>query len=135
MIFPPLKSYVTIPLALRYDSLLRYVMARPKRYANDAEKMKAYRARKAGLDLGEKETEVQTESEGIEMASKEIPLDEDSGSMLCPACGGYEEHRVECKGKPVVVMPRKCDACGRTWGSTTETPCPYCRGKGKVLTA
>jgi hypothetical protein len=24
--------------------------------------------------------------------------DEDSGSMLCPACGGYEEHKGECKG-------------------------------------
>ncbi len=87
------------------------------------------------LVLEEKEAAVQTHEPRIEMASKEVPLDEDSGSMNCPACGGYEEHREGCKGKPVVVLPRKCEACGRTWGATTETPCPYCRGKGKVLHA
>ncbi len=108
-------------------------MPRPKRYANEAEKQAAYRLRKKGLDLGKEEVVVQTDALGIEMASKEILLDEDSGSMLCPACGGYEEHQIGCKGGPVVLLPRKCEACGRTWGATKETPCPYCRGKGKVL--
>ncbi len=56
-------------------------------------------ARKGLIDVKE-EAIVQTKSEGIEMAVKEILKDEDSGSMLCPACGGYEEHKEGCEGKP-----------------------------------
>ncbi len=38
---------------------------------------------------------------------KEVKLDEDSGSMLCPGCGGYEAHGDECMGKPVVVTKQE----------------------------
>ncbi len=41
------------------------------------------------------------------MKKKEVKLDEDSGSMLCPECGGYEEHTKDCRGKPVVETKRE----------------------------
>ncbi len=55
--------------------------------------------RKSLIDVKE-EAVVQTGVPRIEMPIKEILKDEDSGSMLCPACGGYEEHKEGCEGKP-----------------------------------
>ncbi len=42
---------------------------------------------------------------GANTMKKEVKLDEDSGSMLCPECGGYEEHKDGCEGKPTDVQP------------------------------
>ncbi len=75
-------------------------MARPKCYETVAEKQKAYRLRKKGLPFLKEEGKVEAVVPRIEMPVKEIPKDEDSGSMLCPACGGYEEHKEGCAGKP-----------------------------------
>jgi hypothetical protein len=82
---------------MRYDC---YEMARPKCYETAAEKQKAYRLRKKGLPFLKEEAIVQTDKPRIKMRPKEIPKDEDSGSMLCLACGGYEEHKEKCAGKP-----------------------------------
>ncbi len=82
---------------MRYDC---YEMARPKCYETVAEKQKAYRLRKKGLPFLKEEAVTQTDKPRIEIPPKEIPKDEDSGSMLCSACGGYEEHREGCGGKP-----------------------------------
>jgi hypothetical protein len=51
----------------------------------------------------------------------------------------YRERKAEtsetmAQRKEVVLLPRKCPLCERTWSSSVEMICPYCRGKGKVLT-
>ncbi len=92
-------------------------MARPKRYANEAEKQKAYRDRKKGLDLGVEESASESTVPRIEMTVPEV--------MINPAYG-----KLEIEDRGVELVQRRCNLCERTWGSTILITCPYCHGKG-----
>ncbi len=97
-------------------------MARPKCYETVAEKQKAYRLRKKGLPFLKEEGKVEAVVPRIEMPVKEIPKDEDSGSMLCPACGGYEEHKAGCEGKPVTETKQETLAALRKLMTEPQKP-------------
>lgn len=66
-------------------------MSRAKCYESNAARQAAYRARRAARD----ETSARGEEHDTKPPTRNV-TDEESGSMLCSSCGGYESHIKGC---------------------------------------
>lgn len=99
-------------------------MARPKRYANEAEKQAAYRLRKKGgvdLDLGKEEAVVETDVLRTEVGSQEqevVKLAMSPAMELTVTDAKFEESMPNYYIYGKEVKKRDCAECGK--GFTTR---------------
>ncbi len=113
-------------------------MARPKRYANEAEKQAAYRLRKKGgvsLDLGKEEAVVQAAVSGIEIASKEIPeivtVAKDTSLPMTATDEKFEAQQPQYFIYLKDVKKRKCRKCDKGFETRLELN-QFCSPKCKT---
>ncbi len=93
---------------LRYDiALLRYVMPRPKRYANEAEKQAAYRLRKKGLVLVEKESAVRTPLRDSDVVTSDSELPWPLNPNKSPKWGVGVDHYIAPTEEEKEAMNRR----------------------------
>ena len=82
--------------------VLRYVMARPKRYETPAEKQRAYRQRRAGVVRQNEPVEVPLVRQDVEMPNEEISLPRPKAKVVRLADGP-------------VVRPKASTDAGQVW--------------------
>ena len=85
-------------------------MARPRRYASEAEKQAAYRLRKKGLVLVENVHRIEMESQGV-----------------------HARDVLDVVREEVMLFEQRCDLCNRGWSASKPIICPYCGGRKRTV--